>query len=87
MNVPRLYRVALAVVGASLAANGLDTLRTSGLSVPTVVVIVGGSFLAVTSLLVRDPDEHGIPTEPGWQLYLVLLAAVLTVVGLALTLA
>jgi hypothetical protein len=87
VNVPRLYRAAVAVVGLSLAANGLDSLRTSDLSVPTVVVIVGGSFLALTSLLARDPEKHGIPSEPGWQLYLVLCAAVLTVVGLALTLA
>lgn len=87
MNVPRLYRVAVAVVGLSLAANGLDTLRTSGLTVPTVVVTVGGGFLALTTLLARDPDEHGIPTEPGWQLYLVLVAAVLSAAGLALTLA
>ncbi|EJN61351.1 hypothetical protein [Halogranum rubrum] len=77
MNVPRLYRAAITLFGLSVALNALDAIRVDGFTALNAGVALTGAGIATLTLVVRDPERHGYPTEPNPQFYLVVIGSIL----------
>ncbi|SFL15907.1 hypothetical protein SAMN04487950_2790 [Halogranum rubrum] len=77
MNVPRLYRAAITLFGLSFALNALDAIRVDGFTVLDAGVALVGSGIAALTLVARDPERHGYPTERNLQFYLVVVGSIL----------
>ncbi|WP_277540092.1 hypothetical protein [Haloarcula laminariae] len=84
MNRPVVYHGSMAVVGLTIAANGVGTLLEPGTSdLAGVLAIVGGGLLCATSgYTLADGATEEVSAG---ATRLVALAAVLSTVGVALT--
>jgi hypothetical protein len=81
VNIPRLYRAAIALFGFSVTLNALDAILVDGLTLLDGAMALVGAGLVTTVVLARDPERHGHPTEPNLQFYLVFVGSVLMGAG------
>ena len=84
MNRPVVYHGSMAVVGLTIAANGVSTLLEPDISdLAGVIAIVGGGLLCATSgYTLATGDAREVSARATW---LVVLAAVLSTAGVVLT--
>jgi uncharacterized membrane protein YidH (DUF202 family) len=86
VDVPRLYRAAIALFGFSVTLNALDTLRTGGLALIDAGMALVGAGLVATVLVARDPDRHGYPTGTNVWVYVVVTCSLLAAAGVVVSL-
>ncbi|SEL59208.1 hypothetical protein [Haloferax larsenii] len=78
-----LYQVSMSIVGASLAVNGLQTLRGGSMSISAGLLVVGGVGLVVSTgyQLATGSRPEPLPT---WTVWVAVLAAAMSAAGTAL---
>ncbi|WP_258302320.1 hypothetical protein [Haloferax larsenii] len=78
-----LYQVSMSIVGASLALNGLQTLRGGSVSISAGLLVVGGAGLVVSTGYQLATGSRPDPL-PTWTVWGMVLAAALSMAGMVL---